>query len=117
MSAQFTGRSAVTVTGTVPLGESPGTDSAPSTAAIFSVTARWQCPQVMPVTVKGVEPMKVRGVLDSMGTPRGAGGGGGGGKKRRGGGGLVSPGKSPGSEPGGPGRRPGPVRRHVGGDV
>jgi hypothetical protein len=34
------------------------------------VTARWQCAQVIPVTVKVVEPMKVRGVLRSMGTPR-----------------------------------------------
>src|SRR4051794_33936296 len=33
-------------------------------------TARWQWAQVMPVTVKVVEPMNVRGVLDSMGTPR-----------------------------------------------
>ena len=43
----------------------------PDPGQISSVTARWQCAQVMPVTVKVVEPMKVRGVPDSMGTPRG----------------------------------------------
>src|SRR5919107_1319789 len=68
MSARSTGRSAVTVT--VPVARSTATDSTPSTAAISSVTARRQWAQVMPVTVKVVEPMKVRGVLDSMGTPR-----------------------------------------------
>src|SRR3954471_11128655 len=74
MSARSTGWSAVTVT--VPLARSTVTDSTPSTALISAVTARWQCAHVMPVTVKVVDPMKVRGVLDSMGTPRGAGGGG-----------------------------------------
>src|SRR4051794_33187294 len=93
MSARSTGRSAVTVT--APLARSTATDSTPATAAISSVTARWQCSQVMPVTVKVVEPMKVRGVPDSMGTPRAVGGGAVGMKRRRGGGG-VSPGKSPG---------------------
>src|SRR3954468_13912919 len=68
MSARSTGWVAVTVT--VPLARSTVTDSTPSTALISAVTARWQCAHVMPVTVKVVEPMKVRGVLDSIGTPR-----------------------------------------------
>src|SRR4051812_49614105 len=68
MSARSTGWTAVTVT--VPLARSTVTDSTPSTALISAVTARWQCAHVMPVTLKVVEPMKVWGVLDSMGTPR-----------------------------------------------
>jgi hypothetical protein len=36
------------------------------TAEISWVTARSQCEQVMPFTVNVVEPMNVRGVLDSM---------------------------------------------------
>src|SRR5919205_751154 len=68
MSARSTGRAAVTVT--VPVARSTTTDSTPSTAAISSVTARRQWTQVMPVTVKVVEPMKVWGVADSTGTPR-----------------------------------------------
>src|SRR3954470_11063619 len=69
MSARSTGWAAVTVT--VPLARSTVTYSTPSTALISAVTARWQCAHVMPVTVNVVEPMKVCGVLDSMGTPRG----------------------------------------------
>src|SRR3954469_9765530 len=57
------------VGGTVPRARSTVTDATPVTAAISSVTARWQCAQVMPLTWKVVEPMKVRGVPDSMGTP------------------------------------------------
>src|SRR4051794_31168230 len=68
MSARSTGGAAVTVT--VPVARSTVTESTPSTPEISSVTARWQCAHVMPVTVKVVEPMKVRGVLDSIGTPR-----------------------------------------------
>src|SRR3954447_20683195 len=74
MSARSTGWAAVTVT--VPLARSTVTDSTPSTALISAVTARWQCAHVMPVTVKVVEPMKVRGVLDSIGTPQKSAGGG-----------------------------------------
>src|SRR3954465_2292436 len=67
MSARSTGRAA----GTVTCGGAGAAvaESTPSTPEISSVTARWQWAQVMPVTVKVVEPMKVRGVLDSMGTP------------------------------------------------
>src|SRR3954452_12962496 len=68
MSARSTGRSAVTVT--VPLARATVTDSTPATAAISSLTARSQCAQVMPLTWKVVEPMNVRGVADSMGSPR-----------------------------------------------
>lgn len=64
MSARSTGWAAVTVT--VPVGRSIETAATPGTAEISWVTARSQCEQVMPFTVKVVEPMNVRGVLDSM---------------------------------------------------
>src|SRR3954452_14576938 len=98
MSARSTGCEAVTVT--VPVVSSTETDSTPATELISSVTARRQCAQVMPVTPKVVEPMNVRGVLDSMGTPR-VGGWWSVGNKDRGAAGELSPGNSPGS-----GRRP-----------
>src|SRR4051794_41572466 len=98
MSARSTGWAAVTVT--VPLARSTETDSTPSRALISAVTARWQCAHVMPVTVKVVEPMKVRGVLDSIGTPRESAGGGAGKDEQRRGGGCRPPRERPRFPPG-----------------
>src|SRR4051794_31480233 len=93
MSARSTGSVVVTVT--VPVARSTSTDRTPATAEISSVTARWQCAQVMPVTANVVEPVKVRGVSVSMGTPLGCGGSIGTERRRQAG--CLTPGKSPGS--------------------
>src|SRR3954447_5600247 len=65
MSARSTGWGAAAVT--EPVARSTVTDSTPAMAEISSVTARRQWSQVMPSTVKVVEPTNVRGVLDNIG--------------------------------------------------